>query len=790
VSHCENCPVKDRCPAVPPTLNAINGRSDLLIVGEGPGREEVRVGKGFQGPSGRLLRTALTNAGFTGEVVASMTNCTLCQPPKEGVSPGMVGACRERLLAEVAQVNPRVVLALGKWATRSLLGRDVKITSISGLPREWEGRWLVPSIHPASVLRHGNEMTALQTACDVAMNLVRGEGAAVRHPGETTYEVLDSYAAMKAGLTKLLNLPEGTVLGCDIETTGLNPRTDAMVALGISYAKNKVFIIPREQLSHWRMVFLFGSDHLRFAWHNGQFDVGFLRAAGVNARIDEDSLLLHYCLDEQKGTHDLEQVSARFLGARDYKDEVSAYRKGGWWACPKETLFAYLARDCDYTRQLVDVLGTEVAADEGLERLYRSLLLPAADLLTEVSANGIYFNVEEARRVAEALVPRKEEALARLRALTGDDLNPASQPQVYSLIYERLRLRPPPRFQRDTREETLTAIAATAPPEAAAIIDAVLEFRGIAKMLSTSVAGLMKKVDPTTGRIHPGFLLHATVTGRLSSREPNGQNVDKDPLIRNCFQAPEGRLLMEADLDQAELRVLANFSGDESFAEIYREGRSLHKEVALALYGEGYNEDEYRQAKSLNFGICYGLQSDGLVKKFGGPTVPKEKRLTLPQAQEMIDKWAARFPKAWDYLQRQKAAVEVGKSFESRSPTGRVRRFKFVTEKTLIDAGNENCNFGIQATASDICLTGALQVRPFVRERGGKIIALIHDSILFELPDDPRIASEIYFETSRLFGAIGRNLAGTLVEIKADAKVGYRWGGLSKVDFNAKTTAD
>jgi uracil-DNA glycosylase family 4 len=782
VTHCENCPVKDRCPAVPPTLNAINGRSDLLIVGEGPGREEVRVGKGFQGPSGRLLRTALTNAGFTGEVVASMTNATLCSPPKEGVSPAMVGACRDRLLAEVAQVNPRVVLALGKWATRSLLGRDVKITSISGLPREWEGRWLVPSIPPASVLRHGNEMTALQTAVDVTMNLVRGEGAAVRHPGETTYEVLDSYAAMKAGLTKLLNLPEGTVLGCDIETTGLNPRTDEIVALGISYAKNKVFLIPREQLSHWRMAFLFGSDHLRFAWHNGQFDVGFLRAAGVNARIDEDSLLLHYCLDEQKGTHDLEQVSARFLGARDYKDEVSAYRKGGWWACPPETLHRYLARDCDYTRQLVDVLGTEVAADEGLEGLYRSLLLPAADLLTEVSANGIYFNVEEARRVAEALVPRKEEALGRLRELVGTDLNPASQPQVYELIYGRLKLRPPPRFQRDTREETLTAIAATAPPEAQAIVAAILEFRGIAKMLSTSIGGLLKRVDPTTGRIHPGFLLHATVTGRLSSREPNGQNVDKDPLIRNCFQAPEGRLLMEADLDQAELRVLANFSGDPALAAIYREGKSLHKEVALALYGPDYDQRQYTIAKSMNFALAYGIQAEGLVKKFGGPTVSREQRLGLVEAQQLIERWAERFPQAWDYLQRQKAAVEVGKATEVRSPSGRLRRFRHVTERTLTDAGNESCNFGIQATASDVCLSAAIALRPFVNERGGKIIALIHDSVLMELPDDPEPVREIASETARQFAVFGTRFASGEVRITSSFKVGRQWGALEKYD--------
>jgi DNA polymerase-1 len=134
------------------------------------------------------------------------------------------------------------------------------------------------------------------------------------------------------------------------------------------------------------------------------------------------------------------------------------------------------------------------------------------------------------------------------------------------------------------------------------------------------------------------------VTGRLSSREPNAQNVDKDPLIRNCFQAPEGRLLMEADLDQAELRVLANFSGDPALAAIYREGKSLHKEVALALYGPDYDQRQYTIAKSMNFALAYGIQAEGLVKKFGGPTVSREQRLGLAEAQQLIERWAERFP--------------------------------------------------------------------------------------------------------------------------------------------------
>jgi DNA polymerase-1 len=367
--------------------------------------------------------------------------------------------------------------------------------------------------------------------------------------------------------------------------------------------------------------------------------------------------------------------------------------------------------------------------------------------------------------------------------LTGDDINPASQPQVYELIYGRLRLRPPPKFERNTREETLRAIAAIAKDDAAKeMIGAILDYREAHKALSTGVEGLKKRVDPTTGRIHAGFLLHSTVTGRLSSRDPNLQNISSDPLIKGQFQAPEGRLLLEIDLNQAELRVAANLSGDEEFARIYREGLSLHKEVATELFGPTYTTSQYRVAKAWSFGILYSRQAESLVKEFGGPTIPVDQRLTLPEAQERIQKWAERFPTCWAWIQGKRQEVIAGKPAAFRSPTGRLRRFPHVTEANLIDSQNQGANFVIQATASDICLLAAIAVRPFARERDAFIIDLVHDSILFEIPDDLQIASEISKETACHFKAIGTTLVSDRVPIVGEAKIGKRWGNLKEFD--------
>jgi hypothetical protein len=310
-------------------------------------------------------------------------------PPKKASAPQW----SERAGSGFSPRSPRSTLgSCWRWVSGRpavCWGGTSRSPLLAGLPREWEGRWLVPSIHPASVLRHGNEMTALQTACDVAMNLVGGREPPFGIRGRPPYEVLEPTPRNSTGgVHESPSLPEGTCSGATSKRRGSTPES----------IRSCPWAVVREEQGHhpprrgtvgevrmfvccWRAAF-----PLRLAQRS--IRRGLPPQAGVRARIDEDTLLLHYCLDEQKGTHDLEQVAARYLGARDYKDEVSAYRKGGWWACPPDVLHRYLARDCDYTRQLVDVLGTEVAADPGLEGLYRSLLLPAADLLTEVSATG------------------------------------------------------------------------------------------------------------------------------------------------------------------------------------------------------------------------------------------------------------------------------------------------------------------------------------------------------------------------------------------------------------------
>lgn len=771
--HCDNCPWKTR-NCVPGILIS---DCDLLIVGEGPGKEEARQGKPFVGPSGKLLRKMLDESGVDPSTLKiSITNATACHPPQgEKVTSHMISHCRGDLLQEVDQARPKVILALGASAMLALTGEQVKITKEAGKVLTWNGYTLVPSLHPAAVLRRAGDIDKLRQAVKTAAMLAAGQE--IQTPGKVKYHVLED-GEVAGACRKLCSLP-ATVFGCDIETTGVNPRQDSILALGVCWKKNKVLIFKGHQLLFPEVKDLFLSPNFKTAWHNGKFDVGFLRHIGLTASVDEDTMLMHYALNETKGTHDLEQLACGFLGASQYKDETEAWKKKGWegvFGNPsrEKKFYRYLARDCDYTYQLCNKLYFEIQRVRESPGLYWNVLLPVSELLTQVEDNGMYVSWQEVSEVRDKLVPRRDGARETLRALAGWDINPNSPAQVKKLLYEDLGLKVPRGYDVNTREETLKVL-----PHHPAV-EALLEYREVAKALSTYIDAIGARID-IDERVHASYLIHGTATGRLSSSGPNMQNIPRDPLIRGIFQAPPGRVLLECDLDQAELRVLANLSGDESFIQIYREGRKLHHEVATEMYGSDFTQDEYIRAKAINFGIAYGRGASSLVKEFGGPNIPPEKRLTLREANRLVEAWFDRFPKAKEFIDRCRSTPQIGESTDLISPTGRRRRFKLVTKENIHEQQNEACNFPIQSTASDITLLSACSVSTSVKALGGKIVNLIHDSIMFELPDDESIVKIVASLTAKAFLKTGEQLVGNAVPFTAEFKLGTKWGSLSKV---------
>ncbi len=555
------------------------------------------------------------------------------------------------------------------------------------------------------------------------------------------------------------------------------------MCLGISWEKNKTLIFPERFLPRLIETGIFSDPNIRWVWHNGKFDTSFLHTLGIPAKVDEDTMLLHYALCEQRGTHDLKQLSTVHLGAEDYEAALKPYKGegGSFEPIPKKILYPYLARDCDYTLQLFHILMAELQKDPKLVRLYYDLLIPASAFLQTVEDVGMYINKKDVEILRTTLTQRKEIAYTLMQEFIAPywdpetyasavgaikvpkEFNPGSPKQLSWILYGLIKLHPAPGMRQNTAEETLKTLGDHP------FVEALLNYREVSKALSTYVEGISECIEED-GRTHSTYLLHGTSTGRLSSRGPNAQNIPRDGSIRDIFQAPPGRKLVEVDYSGAELRSLAHLSGDKFMTQVFLDGRDLHDEVSLAMYGPNFDSEQRMRSKALNFGIMYGRSEYSLVKEY---------KISLEEAREMIDKWFKRFPQAHKYLLACRQAPL--KRMAIRSPFGRLRRFGLVTLENTNALQNESCNFSIQSMSSDLTLSSAMEAdEPLRVQYDSNIINLVHDSILVECPDNSCIAASVALYIMQVMCEMPKKKLNSTVPFSADCKIGHKWGSLKK----------
>lgn len=786
--ECLRCPYNryPRIPATPIPPNSPNSPTiELAIVGEAPGVSEISQKRPFVGASGQLLQRALEACKLPSGNTVFVTNALLCRPPQGvPIKREAVDLCRARLLAELRAVQPKLVLALGNTAMHALTGNyKLKITAEQGrllnsplLP----GLQIVPAFHPAKILRVPEDYKVFRGALLYATRLIRGGEPLT--PGTTEYITVASEAQIPAAIALLSSRASGMV-AADIETTGLNSRRGEILCVGIAYEKNRVLVITRD-LIHKNpdsLKDLFRIPNLRWIWHNGKFDTAFLRRRGIPAVVDHDTLLLHYCLNEAKGTHDLEQLSGTLLGAEAYKAEANVHMrsKEGLAGAPEDVGWKRVATDADYTLQLVHKLLPLVEEDPDLHKLYYKLLLPASAFLRRVEKNGLYIDLETLLRL-EVSFNEQFNALESLivglvgglwdpqlyREQTGAKtaplrFKPTSTKQLAWILYDRLKLRPSRRRGskgRSTDQEVLEEFKHTNK-----IVAAILNLRAVQKDLSTYVRGIKKRLDD--GRVHTTFLLHGTGTGRLSSRQPNLQNITKKrPDIREMFQAPPGKVLLEVDYKGVELRVLAHLSGDHFLTRCFMENRDLHAEVAISFFGHNYTYEDRMKAKTLNFGIPYGRTEYSLAEAF---------HISKEEALELIQKWFERAPEAAAYLAAEAEAITRGEVLTT--PFGRKKRVGLVTAEALDSLMNEARNYRIQSVASDLTLKSGITMEAALTKLGVKILNLVHDSILFELRDDPLLIEEAKAIIKEVMERVPREALGTSIPFEVEFAQGYNW---------------
>lgn len=767
LAKCLECGLKE-CTFV---AGAGPKHTPLVIVGDVPGTEDVSQGEPFVGRYGRLLDEVLELAGLHREHIY-ITNSVLCRPnPHRQPKASEIKACNDRLLAEVKERTPKVVLAFGGAALKALTGLS-SIKKERGKPIKVDelGATVIPTYHPAVVLRSPNLYIDLQRDVQfAAMLLNQKEIKELPEP-----EIL--LVTMDTPLGLLIESLHGTI-ALDVETDS----TGEVLCFSISRSPERAVVFDvdvckdmrsKPSLTYEAFFEALGRCHL--IGHNLKYDVQALyRSFGYMLPIGGDTMLAHYTLDERQGVHSLENCLNESFGLGDYSQDVAPYMKC-MEVAPRELLYEYNGKDSAYTRALWDDLKER--QDDHDRWVEENLLIPAANTLARMESTGVLIDREGLEEAQRRLTKEIMQAEKELHRVAGQEFNPRSPQQLVHLLYNELELPVPGRLSTD--EEALEAIKDFHP-----LPQMILDYRRLVKLNSTYLES-MWKASARTGRIHTTFNLHGTQTGRLSSSNPiNLQNIpkrnpDHEALVRSLFVASPGYTLIEADLSQAELRVLACFCGDPKLIAAIEGGTDLHREMAAQIYDkapEDVTREERNNAKTINFAVLYGA---------GAGKVAGTLNITVDEAKQLIDRWFETFERVQTHY-IDKVEAQLFKEGVVTTPLGRKRRFPYITNENQWDFKRQAVNFPIQSVASDLTLSALIRLGKAIDWENTRLLLTVHDSILLETREDPmEIAKLVHeFMTTPVFDFC------KAVPFAADVAIGQNWAEMEEVEWGIVSEA-
>lgn len=585
------------------------------------------------------------------------------------------------------------------------------------------------------------------------------------------------------------------VLAVDIETCHTRYDNNRVLLIGFAWDDYESVVIANfEDDVLGNLQHLFWQKDITFIWHNGKFDTTRLKyLLGIDARIDEDTMLMHYgCINERKGTHSLKDLGPLYLNAPQWDDELEEYKRR--WCqqhkvkikdftydmIPLTILIPYLYRDACATFQLRKHFDNLIR--EGSMPVYRRLI-EAANVFKEIEYTGALIDMNYIYELHDELDTKIYVAEKHVQETAAQVWDPVKYmhdtgAKTYSHTFSH---KSPKQLKwmleqlvgpiSDTRAETLERLAEEHPE--IEFINAIMDLRKYNKYMDTYVTGLNELVCKD-GRLRCTYNLHGTETGRLSCSEPNLQNIPRNKLIKNLFKSSHGKVLVQLDYSQAELRVLAWLSQDEYLRKTYREGKDLHDAMALKIFGEGFTKEQRVAAKTVNFGIPYGRGPASMHTKLG---------MTIPEATKLIRDWYAAAPGAKKFVDAmRKRPYQKGEPYTTIF--GRQRHYIITTEnRNHIE--NEAVNFPIQSVASDLTVSSLCAIYKTLKERGldqhCQIVNTVHDSIVLECDDDADILEQVV--------QIGEGIMSTLpykyltepkldFPFKADTEIGYKWGEL------------
>ncbi|MFW1638966.1 DNA polymerase I [Vibrio parahaemolyticus] len=596
------------------------------------------------------------------------------------------------------------------------------------------------------------------------------------------YETILDEASFNAWLEKL---KAAELFAFDTETDSLDYMVANLVGLSFAIDEGIAAYVPvahdyldaPEQLDRdWvleQLKPILEDDTQAKVGQNLKYDASVLARYGIEMKgIKYDTMLASYVYNSVGGKHDMDSLALRFLQHSCISFEQIAGKGKNQLTFNQielEQASPYAAEDADVTLRLHNRLFANIEQDEKLKSVYEEIEMPLVPVLSRIERTGVLIDDMKLSAQSVEIAARLEELEQKAYEIAEQEFNMNSPKQLQAILFEKMGLpvvKKTPSGTPSTNEEVLQELALDYP-----LPKLILEYRGLAKLKSTYTDKLPKMINPSTGRVHTSYHQAVTATGRLSSTDPNLQNIpirnEEGRRIRQAFVAPAGYKVLAVDYSQIELRIMAHLSGDQALLDAFRDGKDIHAATAAEIMGVSIDQvssEQRRRAKAVNFGLIYGMSAFGLAKQLGIPR---------GEAQAYMDKYFERYPGVMQYMEDTRSAAAdkgyVETIFGRRLHLPEIKSRNGMRRKAAERAA---INAPMQGTAADIIKKAMLLVDQWIQEEGNgrvKLLMQVHDELVFEVEESS--LSEIESKVQKLM----ESAAELKVPLVAEAGHGDNW---------------
>ena len=570
----------------------------------------------------------------------------------------------------------------------------------------------------------------------------------------------------------------------DTETTSLDYMNAELVGVSIALKPNEAFYIPinhnyegvEKQLEeHFVLEALkpfLESDEIPKIGHNLKYDRHILQNLGIDLKGKLlDTMLFSYVNNSTITRHNLDAVSKRYLNINptSYEDVAGKGAKQiPFSEVSIEVASEYASEDADISLKLYEHIEPLVQKETKLAKLYSEIEGPLIYTLGDIERNGVLIDSEKLNQQSKELEAKILELEQKVQKSAGEDFNLGSPKQLQEILYEKLGLpviKKTPKGQPSTAESVLQELSLDFP-----IVQEILSYRAISKLKSTYTDKLPKMVNSNTGRVHTSYHQAVTATGRLSSSDPNLQNIpirsEEGRRIREAFIAPDGYKILAADYSQIELRIMAHLSRDQGLMDAFAKGQDIHQATAAEIFSTNIDEvtaNQRRSAKAINFGLIYGMSAFGLSKQL---------QITRAEAQNYIEQYFDRYPQVKHYMDETKQSAKkmgyVETVFGRRLYLADIESSNYQRRQY---AERSAINAPMQGTAADLIKMAMILLHQKIKEESfeAKIIMQVHDELVIEVNENQSD------ELSEITTSVMSEISKLDVDLKVDADIGNNW---------------